>query len=1724
MDVNGDGRVSPSDALQVINWLGRYGLESPAESVESRKRDVDGSGFVAPRDALIVINQLGRDAVSSSLRLANDTAPGGATNFDRLTNDVTLRGHIVAPSQFASATFSLRGVDNLGSESSLDLAGYLDGKYFEVPSNQVLSLLRSSTGNASDLFTVELVAHHDNAFSENALVLAKLNFVYDMRGPELILPASLTVDDDDLQFVILEPSGVTTDSLSTLIIRQPIEGHADGGPIRAFQTRTSGELVLVDLALAQFELNEDESLSVQIDGVLEDRAGNRTTLQLRRSLPRSGEDDGPSEPPVQVADLRPDVGQVFDDLSPTVRAGQLITVQIPPSQAHAPYSFDVVEKVDGRTVTVQREQRQPVQYDIQTGGLKLWVPNDAVSGDVRNGLGEILFHVNVIPSHDSLPVTEAGVWEFDPYSQSLGGMNVDDGEFQFRVFNSDDFSDPAFNQQLTRADVAEWNVLRDGANGIHGFATAQLAGPYGVSGPIEVLEARPEFESGIDHLVLTNDGNSFWLASRDEISRVDYLSGEAIVEVDLENLLPTGSNGVVAGLHIVPIGAFYDRVQYVAPSPDPATEVLVVRIAGNSAQSWLLLDLGSGELIGSVSDVIDSLDADFLAETVYHPVHNTWFQFWRDGTYWREISLKDGQLVAQGDPADSIPEQFIKPDADTSNPGSPQMKGGIFWDQEAETVRLFVRPKSATDLRAALTNSCSVEKTNSYGTPPTMFDFDPSGGEFVRSETTLKHYGVFSPSLSRMSLQGDWLFQQSTPFGSRYNTTEVIQRECAARVPQPAAIPDAPVLHGIIAVADVDEIFDPSIPSAIPGDRIELIGEKFTPDTTVLFQVGSRKLINSTFDFPAVGVEDVQVSEVSDDGTRAVVTVPAVATSGEVRIAGQMRGVELQIAPKIEVLGDLVGDVALAERMLDSYDVLGIDSDVDEPFSLLIDNQVFLGCDLPLDAACQPKTDSLMTPVIHHSIEIVTRIGRDRIEIPTADQSERSWQVSGIAAFEENFAAEYDYSGLGDNTVLAGSNLYVQVAAIDGMSSAPLPVSLPFILRDDSNPNRSSDFVRVWGGLNDKGLYFLRLPIDFRGGTLEVEAPLGAEAVAIDELRRIEVAPTVIAASGDSSAAGSTILLSGTALSGAVFRIDGTVVVPQATPSLEEPGLDVLALVVPEDVTEGVLQITKDDVTATLDQLVPWWPEQAMPVANVGQPTYESLPSANYLQRIEYDIACVPDDLFDCVSAEDLPYSIPGRELSPDGLSRSLGQRTVGLKPSGEVLVQAEFSERSPVMMFGDWSGRSLHLLPIVPNVVVRTYSASLDGGPHDSEGWIEIETDSRFNAEGLEIQWGRHRWSASTSEQYFISIPGDPPLESLLRFGSSEDSLIARSFYGSEGNPRLDPSIWLGRDNLAQIPSGPIEVSNGWGTQTVYFRVSEGEIDQALSGLTATSGTPANPDLPSVNVGQQLVVPQGIVDSQDGVFFSKFSDPQSDTPAERANWSAAAKQVVSHSEFEDDQYHVPYDAVTGMTRWGLFGSERVVQVIPTIEVSIPSSNANRNSFTVFMNGVDEGARLQFGDFSVALTADEIRNRKFVFSHMDSRLAGITPEDFSGGISIVDSGGRSEVVQVPSVTVLLVNGVAPVVTGGPIRVRPGDEILLLGSNLNAGSLAQVSHLGKVSADLSTIETVTVADDGRSATLRVSESSVPLSVWNLHFLNGRNGLYQDATWSLPEHRLLILPLD
>ena len=115
-----------------------------------------------------------------------------------------------------------------------------------------------------------------------------------------------------------------------------------------------------------------------------------------------------------------------------------------------------------------------------------------------------------------------------------------------------------------------------------------------------------------------------------------------------------------------------------------------------------------------------------------------------------------------------------------------------------------------------------------------------------------------------------------------------------AEVASAAAVPSSNVLTGITASATAGLPANPASPSALTGQTITLHGHNFTHDTVVLFSAADATGATGTVS---------RRGDVSANGTSLTVSVPALARSGPVTLAGNAAAIALQIVPSLRAIG-----------------------------------------------------------------------------------------------------------------------------------------------------------------------------------------------------------------------------------------------------------------------------------------------------------------------------------------------------------------------------------------------------------------------------------------------------------------------------------------------------------------------------------------------------------------------------------------------------------------------------------------------------------------------------------------------------------------------------------------------------------------------------------------------------------------------------------------------------
>ena len=138
LDTNGDGAVTPIDALGVINQLNEFGSSAVAEGETAgldRSFDVNGDSFVSPLDALEIINYLNEQAldmgegegieiveqstIDTSVD-ANDVSATEAVSADVIDEYLRVRENEIGLSYFTGGSQDVVEEDSSDLESAID--------------------------------------------------------------------------------------------------------------------------------------------------------------------------------------------------------------------------------------------------------------------------------------------------------------------------------------------------------------------------------------------------------------------------------------------------------------------------------------------------------------------------------------------------------------------------------------------------------------------------------------------------------------------------------------------------------------------------------------------------------------------------------------------------------------------------------------------------------------------------------------------------------------------------------------------------------------------------------------------------------------------------------------------------------------------------------------------------------------------------------------------------------------------------------------------------------------------------------------------------------------------------------------------------------------------------------------------------------------------------------------------------------------------------------------------------------------------------------------------------------------------------------------------------------------------------------------------------------------------------------------------------------------------
>ncbi|HUE71447.1 MAG TPA: dockerin type I domain-containing protein, partial [Pirellulaceae bacterium] len=90
LDLNGDGAVTASDALLVVNRLNQQASSFAGESSDVSALDVNGDGRLTALDALLIINELNKTAAAALAQDSDSGQSGEEDSLDQYAADADL--------------------------------------------------------------------------------------------------------------------------------------------------------------------------------------------------------------------------------------------------------------------------------------------------------------------------------------------------------------------------------------------------------------------------------------------------------------------------------------------------------------------------------------------------------------------------------------------------------------------------------------------------------------------------------------------------------------------------------------------------------------------------------------------------------------------------------------------------------------------------------------------------------------------------------------------------------------------------------------------------------------------------------------------------------------------------------------------------------------------------------------------------------------------------------------------------------------------------------------------------------------------------------------------------------------------------------------------------------------------------------------------------------------------------------------------------------------------------------------------------------------------------------------------------------------------------------------------------------------------------------------------------------------------------------------------------
>jgi len=1173
-DVNNDLNLTAHDALLVINHIARnrnlgsqnIGTNPTPTSRMCGRCDANNDARVTPLDALQVINALRRSPQRAQMRLVRDTAPDAALNDDGITSNLTIEGRLgreLVSSIKDGVHFFLGLPDsyaNSGStDYSIELTPYVNANYFRVPESEVKKIF-PFIGNGIDgtikltLFSKTNVGEVTTAKSHGEIVVR-----WDARAP-IIKVANQVVGPDQRFSILVSDHSELVESKSTDLFF----GSLDQSPLD-YTLKNASRETRIDVALTDNLVWTNDQLEVTANGILQDIAGNIASLPADFTLTRI------VSPSLQIPRNQFPGLTAFDADAYVAVAGK--SIRLPSSvngQAQSLRFPIIVPPVDSsapvQTSLIVRPWRQGI------GEAFYEVPLNAVSGVVTDEFGDTVAKIVSLPGTSSVSIDD-GRWSVaSPFTST----------FYYRIVADGDRLDVASPEQ-----VAAWNRVEPGElvpdlkfgliqlATVDGFTTPQyFVGKIGFANATAVVaDESPSNISGL------------WVANGDQLVRIDGKSGGIIESVDFSTVdfspgVPVLSVVVISALQNLPKNVLLPRTELIVDATSIQSDSLLV--VSLSAGGYVAVDPLTAQVVGRVPSVEPENFDYFFQPAIYHPLRQSWISFSQDLSIYRERDVASGTLVA---------EKRVVGSNIILVQGVGGISPGLVWDSLHSRLvsRSYIQPING--IISSRTPSVEFDPVTGRLTSAAEKDWEFNGISFFAGEPGLLF--TIDAQGRMIQVRGSGLIQR---FDLQKNRTLLLTRI------------ESKSILGVAA--------NPLAPSANPGQWIELIGENLEDllgsSIRFAYDNGSGDLTGAFIN------KDELVYDYNGNGTRVWVRVPDDARTGSLKLIGTEQSLALQIVPGVTDLStrSQTPTPSLALTFIDNEDTQTL---VLQSQATRIDDYRFRidGIDVVDSKSVINLPPGYVNlhdlPLPRDRVEVISVGGSTTLPAPAISLASDPFVASSYSILERAFGAsvQYEVGGLpipASEVVTAGSTLAIEIVPRSTALVAvtyPKAIQFDFITLADGGGFR---YKTVSGVQIDQGhSYRVELPFEFTGGKVAIRG-----ARRDDGALPIRVAPTIFAATGDTSTSGASVLLSGINLSKAIYSIGGMPVVATDLSHLTSFDIDLVRVVVPNGMSASKdLVIVSGDVTANIGSVVPFWSDFAMPVANNGTPTYVDLPSLN---------------------------------------------------------------------------------------------------------------------------------------------------------------------------------------------------------------------------------------------------------------------------------------------------------------------------------------------------------------------------------------------------------------------------------------------------------------------------------------------------------------------------------